>query len=453
MKFQTINPATEEILGTYEAASKADVNSAVAKSRVAFHQWKQTSVAERAKLLRKLQKVLLKNKKRYAEIITLEMGKPIRESISEIEKCAWLCEYYSQNAEKFLQDEIVKTEAKKSYVTFEPLGVIGCIMPWNFPFWQVLRFAVPALTAGNTVVLKHSSICPESALQIVEAFERAGFPKNVFQTVLGPAEVGEALIQSNINAISVTGSVETGRRVAELAARDLKKFVLELGGSDPFIVLEDADLDFTCEAAVKGRTINSGQSCIAAKRFIVVKEVAEEFSKKLVELTNSLVIGDPLDPQTQIGPVVREEQLNKLHAQVMDSVKEGAKILTGGRRLQRKGYFYLPTVLSNVTRHMRVFREETFGPVSPIIVVKNEEEAIRVANDSEFGLGASIWTKDLKRGEKIAKKIEAGLVYVNSSVHSDPRMPFGGVKHSGIGRELSHYGLREFVNIKSIKIF
>jgi acyl-CoA reductase-like NAD-dependent aldehyde dehydrogenase len=453
MKIWSVNPATEEKIQAYETTSMAGIREKVENSRKAFYEWKTTDVAEREELLRSLAKNLLRGKKEYSNLITTEMGKPIRESVAEIEKCGVLCEYYAENFREFLKNEIVKTEAKKSYVTFQPLGVVACIMPWNFPFWQVLRFAVPAITAGNTVILKHSSVCPGSALTLSKVMEESGFPKGVFQVVIGPASVGEALIKSEIDAVSVTGSVETGKRVASLAAERMKKFVLELGGNDPFIVLEDADLRSAVEGAVKGRIVNSGQSCIAAKRFIVVSEVSEEFTDMLVEAVSDLATGDPSLPETNVGPLVREAARERLEKQVLSSVRMGARILIGGRRPERKGYFYMPTVLSKITQDMPVASQETFGPVAPIIVVKDEEAAINIANKSELGLGASVWTKDLKRGERVVDRIEAGITYVNGAVHSDPRMPFGGVKKSGIGRELSHYGLKEFVNIKSIKIF
>ena len=452
MRIETINPATEEILKRYEVDSKTRIKNKVDLSRKAFVDWRETSVVERSDLLRSLARSMRKNLDSDAELITTEMGKPIKESYAELEKCMLLCDYYAKNAEKFLEEEIIKTEARKSYVTFEPLGVVACIMPWNFPFWQVLRFAVPAITAGNTVVLKHSSVCPGSALSVRDAFRRAGYPKNVFQVVTGPAEVGEALIKSDVNAVSVTGSLETGKIVAKLAVEGMKKFVLELGGDDPFIVLKDADIDAACRGAIKGRIVNSGQSCIAAKRFIVVKERAEEFTDHIVESTSELVVGDPMSKRTDVGPLVRESARKKLESQVTGSVRMGAKVVLGGGRREGRGYFYLPTVMSNVSSRMPVASQETFGPVAPIIVVKDEEEAVKVANDSELGLGASVWTRNLKEGEDVAKRLEAGIVCVNGTVHSDPRMPFGGIKKSGVGRELSHYGLKEFVNVKSVKI-
>lgn len=452
MKIWSVNPATEEKIQAYETTSAAGIREAVADSKTAFRGWRETRVSERETLLRGLAKALEKGKRTYSELITTEMGKPIREAAAEVEKCGALCEYYAKNAREFLKDEAVKTEARKSYVTFQPLGVVACIMPWNFPFWQVLRFAVPAMTAGNTVVLKHSSVCPGSALALAEAMEEAGFPRGTFQSVVGSAPVGEALIKSGVDAVSVTGSIETGKRVASLAVQEMKKFVLELGGDDPFVVLEDADLKRAVAGAVKGRIVNSGQSCIAAKRFIVVKEVAEEFTEMMVEAVSDLATGDPSVPETDVGPLVREAAREKLEKQVAGSVKMGARVLIGGRRPERKGYFYMPTVLSEVTKRMPVASQETFGPVAPIIVAGDEADALGIANDSELGLGASVWTKDLRRGEAAARRLEAGVVCVNQTVHSDPRMPFGGVKKSGVGRELSHYGLREFVNVKSVKI-
>jgi acyl-CoA reductase-like NAD-dependent aldehyde dehydrogenase len=325
-------------------------------------------------------------------------------------------------------------------------------MPWNFPFWQVMRFAVPALTAGNVGILKHSSICLGSAIKIEQAFMDAGFPENIFQAIIGDYRAGEALVLSNIDAVSVTGSINTGRRVAELASQDLKKFVLELGGSDPFIVLEDADLNQTAYMATQSRLLNTGQSCIAAKRFIVVKEVADKFTKLFVENTQAEVVGDPLDSKTSVGPLVRDSQRQALARQVNDAKNKGGRLLTGGRPINRDGFFYEPTIISNVNHHMEVVREEVFGPAAPIIVVNDEEEAIREANNSEFGLGASIWTNNIDRGILLAHHVESGIVSVNEMVKSDPRLPFGGVKKSGIGRELSEFGIKEFVNVKSVVV-
>lgn len=452
MKIETVNPATGEKIKKYDVDSRSEIVRKVDRSRKAFLKWKGMEVGERASMLEDLSRSIKRNIDDDAALITTEMGKPIKESYAELEKCMLLCEYYADNAEKFLRDEVIKTGARKSYVTFEPLGVVACIMPWNFPFWQVLRFAIPAMTAGNTVVLKHSSVCPGSALSVCGSFRRAGFPEDVFQAVIGPAGVGEALVKSNVNAVSVTGSIETGKIVAKLAVDEMKKFVLELGGDDPLIILKDADHEAACRGAVKGRIVNSGQSCIAAKRFIVVRGREKEFTDHLVRLVSELVVGDPMDKKTDVGPLVRESAREKLERQVGRSVGMGARVLLGGRRMGGSGYFYMPTVLSKVTGKMPVGSEETFGPVAPIIAVKDEEEAVRVANDSELGLGASVWTRDTKRGEEIARRLEVGVVCINGTVHSDPRMPFGGIKKSGIGRELSHHGLKEFVNVKSIKV-
>lgn len=449
---RTVNPANEKPLKRYKVASQREILRTVDKARKSFASWSRLEVGERADLIASYGRLLKKRKREWGELITAEMGKPITQSISEIEKCAWLADIVSANAERWLADESVKTEHYRSYIAFRPLGVVACIMPWNFPFWQALRFGLTALAAGNTAVLKHSSTCPGSALAIVSGLEEAGFPKGVLQTVIGGPPVGEALVNSAVDAVSVTGSVATGRRVYQLASAGLKKCVLELGGSDPFVVLGDADLNFTCQEAVRGRIIAGGQSCIAAKRFIVVRNVAEAFTEKLLEFTRALKVGDPMAPKTDVGPMVRWEQVAKLQGQVRDSLRAGAKLVHGGE-VKKPGFYYVPAVLTNVRPEMRVFKEETFGPVSPIIVAKDEADAIRLANATSFGLGASVWTRNLKKGDRIAKEqLEAGIVYVNGVVRSDPRLPFGGVKNSGIGRELARYGMLEFTNIKSIII-
>ena len=449
---ETINPATGKVIQSYENETPEAVSRRVKAARQAFDSWKKRDLTERAELMRKLGRVMRKNREDYSRIITEEMGKPIRQSLAEIEKCAWVCDYYAERAEVFLRDELIPTEFRKSFVSFEPLGVVASIMPWNFPFWQVMRFAVPALTAGNVGILKHSSVCLGSALKLEQAFLDAGFPENTFQVVVGDYRAGEALVQANIDAVSVTGSLNTGRRVAELASQGLKKFVLELGGSDPFIVLEDADLHQTAYMATQSRLLNTGQSCIAAKRFIVVKEVVDKFTKLFVENTTAEVVGDPLDPKTTVGPLVRDSQRDALAKQVDDARRKGAAILTGGSPVKGDGYFYLPTIISNVNHDMEVVKEEVFGPAAPIIVVENEEQAVMEANNSEFGLGASIWTNDTERGIRLARMVESGIVSVNEMVKSDPRLPFGGIKKSGIGRELSEFGIKEFVNIKSIVV-
>src|ERR687891_535244 len=418
-KIETINPATGKILATYENVNAEEVSRRVKAAREAFAKWKKLDVVERAEYMRRLGRVMRKNREEYARLVTEEMGKPTRQSLAEIEKCSWVCDYYAEHAEAFL---------------------------------QVMRFAVPALTAGNVGILKHSSICLGSAIKIEQAFMDAGFPENIFQAVVGDYRAGEALVQSNIDAVSVTGSVNTGKRVAELASQDLKKFVLELGGSDPFIVLEDADLNQTAYMATQSRLLNTGQSCIAAKRFIVVKDVVDKFTKLFVENTQAEVVGDPLDSKTTVGPLVRDSQRQALARQVDDAKYKGGRVLTGGRPINGEGFFYEPTIISNVNHHMEVVREEVFGPAAPIIVVNNEEEAIREANNSEFGLGASIWTNNIDRGIRLAHQVESGIVSVNEMVKSDPRLPFGGVKKSGIGRELSEFGIKEFVNVKSVVV-
>jgi acyl-CoA reductase-like NAD-dependent aldehyde dehydrogenase len=449
---ETINPSTGKVIATYNSMTSEEVSQKTKNSRIAFENWRKIDISERCTYMRRLGRIMKKNKEDYAKLITEEMGKPIRQSLAEIDKCAWVCDYYSEHAESFLRDELIPTEFRKSFVSFEPLGVIACIMPWNFPFWQVMRFAVPALTAGNVGILKHSSICMGTALQIEQAFKNAGFPENTFQSIIGDYRAGEALVESGIDAVSVTGSVNTGRRVAELATKDLKKFVLELGGSDPFIVLEDADLSQTAHMAAQSRLLNNGQSCIAAKRFIVVKDIVEKFTKLFVEETESEVVGEPMDSKTTVGPLVRESQREALAQQVDDAKTKGASILTGGNSIKRDGFFYEPTIVSQVDHGMKIIKEEVFGPAAPIIVVNNEEEAIREANNSEFGLGASIWTNNIERGIRLAREVQSGIVSVNEMVRSDPRLPFGGIKHSGIGRELSEIGIKEFVNVKSVVV-
>lgn len=449
---ETVNPATGKPIAKYHNMNVEEINDKVKKSRLALKSWKSLDISERCSLSRNLGRVMRKNKDEYSRTITEEMGKPIRQAIAEIEKCAWLCDYYSETAESFLRDELIPTEFKKSFVSFEPIGVVAGIMPWNFPFWQAMRFAVPALTAGNVEILKHSSVCLGSALKLEDAFTSAGFPEGVFQCVIGNSSVGEILIQSDIDAISVTGSINTGKRVAELASKNLKKLVLELGGSDPFIVLEDADLNQTAYMAAQSRLLNTGQSCIAAKRFIVVKDVADKFIELFVENTEAEVVGDPMDSKTTVGPLVRENQRQALAVQVQDAKDKGASILTGGNPVKGEGYFFEPTVLGNVKHEMKVIREEVFGPAAPVIVVNNEAEAIGEANNSEFGLGASIWTNNIERGMRLGRQIQSGIVSINEMVKSDPRLPFGGTKSSGIGRELSEFGIREFVNIKSIVV-
>ncbi|HLC61021.1 MAG TPA: NAD-dependent succinate-semialdehyde dehydrogenase [Candidatus Nanoarchaeia archaeon] len=454
MKFHTINPATEEVIGEYELMSRDKVISIVKDSGKDFEGWRSLDISERAYYFRKLAKVLRNNKQEYAEMMTIEMGKPIKQSYSEVEKCAWICEFYADYAANWLEEEIVQADGKKNIVMFQPLGTILSIMPWNYPFWQALRFGIPTLMAGNTTILKHSNQVPQCALAIEDTFRKAGFPDNVFRTVITDHElVGEIVKSDLIQGVSLTGSTGAGSKIAELAGKNLKKVILELGGSDPFIVLEDADPDFAAQNAVIGRTTNSGQSCISAKRFIVVKNVAEEFTKKFAEYMEKLIVDDPMKMETNVGPLVNELGLKSVEFQVQDAVVKGATIVTGGRRLDRKGYFYNPTVISNVRLNMKIVTEEVFGPVAPVIVVNDEQEAVRIANNSDFGLGASIWTRNEERALGMARNIDAGYIAINSIVKSDPRMPFGGIKKSGIGRELSKYGLKEFVNVKGINIY
>lgn len=451
-KISTINPATGQVIRSYDTTDTRQISQMVGNARVALEKWKRKDTMERCDYLKILTEILDKNKDQFASIITQEMGKPLKQSRAEIEKCEWLCKYYSEYAESFLREQVVPTEFRKSFVSFEPLGIVAGIMPWNFPFWQVMRYIVPTLIAGNVAILKHSSVCVGSSLKIKESLDMAGFPEDVLQVVIGDYRVGEALVQSDINAVSVTGSVTTGKKVAELAAKGLKKCVLELGGSDPFIVLEDADLDQCVPQAVRSRLLNTGQSCIAAKRFIVVKEIADEFTELFVRNTKKEVVGDPMDPKTTVGPLVREVQRQLLTRQVEDAKSKDAKILLGGNVIDGDGYYFEPTVISNVNHEMDVLKEEVFGPAAPIILVKDEDEALSEANNTEYGLGASIWTGNFERGLHLARNVQSGIVKVNEMVRSDPRLPFGGIKNSGFGRELSEFGIREFVNAKSIAV-
>lgn len=453
MTMISINPATEEVMAEFDEFSAEKALSELKKIKVAFAAWSQTEIDERAGLIKNLGKTLLKNRQEYAELITKEMGKPIAQAAAEVVKCAWLCDYYSKEGPAFLEPEEVKTENRKSYIIYEPLGTILAVMPWNFPFWQLFRVAVPSLLAGNSVVLKHASNVPQCALKIEEVFKEAGFPEHVFKTLLiGSKSVPKIIESGYIDGVSLTGSTKAGSSVGETAGRNIKKVVLELGGSDPFIVLEDCDLEKACESAVKARMVNSGQSCIAAKRFIVHEEIIEEFTKKVKGIMESLNVGSPMDPKTNIGPLATGQIRDDVERQVKETISRGAELLLGGKRLSRKGFFFQPTLLKNITPKMPAYSEELFGPVFPVITVKSEEEAIRIANDTEFGLGASIWTADVEKAEKLAKKLQAGMVFINKTVVSDPRLPFGGVKKSGVGRELGKWGIREFVNVKVVVV-
>jgi len=445
------NPATEEIIEEFESSSKEEVNAKVRLAKEAFKEWKG-NIRIRADYLYEFAKILRNKKEELARVATMEMGKAIKEARSEVEKCAWVSEFYADNTSVLLHEEIINTDARKSIIKFEPLGVIGSIMPWNFPYWQAIRFAAPSLMAGNTIVLKPSSLSPGCGLKLSEVFKEIG-NKNIFEVVIGRSDVADMLIDANTDAITFTGSVNAGMQVASRATKYIKKCVLELGGSDPFIVCADADIDKAVNGAVKGRFINNGQSCIASKRFLIVKSVANEFIEKFVKSVERLRVGDPLLDTTDLGPLSSEESLENIESIVGESIKQGGELLTGGERVGSKGYFYKPTIIKNVTPKMRIAREEVFGPVAPITIVDDEEEAIRIANDSEFGLGASIWTRDLEKAERLSSLIESGMVTINNVVVSDPRVPFGGIKKSGFGRELSRYGLLEFVNIKNIRFY
>ena len=453
MSISSINPATEEVIETFELYNERQVNEALHDARHAFLSWRDTSFEQRSTLLKRVAAYLREHKARLAQIATLEMGKPIVEAEAEVEKCAFNCEYYAENAEKFLADEAVKANATESYVAFRPLGVVLALMPWNFPYWQVFRFAAPALMAGNTAVLKHASNVSRVALEIERIFQACGLPHGAFRTVLVPGSETRPLIEdSRIAAVTLTGSEEAGVAVAEASGHMLKKNVLELGGSDAFIVLEDADLNAAAQMAVKARYQNTGQSCIAAKRFIVVEAVADAFTEKFIVAASKLKVGDPLDRETQIGPMARSDLRETLEQQLAASVRMGAKVVLGGRRVEGKGYFFEPTIVTRVTPEMSLFREETFGPIAAVIRANDTEHAIELANDSPFGLGGNLWTRDIERGRQIARRLESGGVFINGMTASDPRLPFGGVKHSGYGRELSSFGIREFVNVQTVWI-
>ena len=455
MVLQSVNPATEEVLETFEEFTPRQVDTALQQAHEAFRRWRTTSYSQRAAGLQAAARILRQQKARYAELITAEMGKPITEAEAEVEKCAWNCEFYADNGAKFLADEPVQTSAERSYVAYEPLGVVLAIMPWNFPFWQAIRFAAPALMAGNGALLKHAPNVPRCALAIEQVFREAGFPEGLFRTVLVGATATAAISQQliddeRIRAVTLTGSDRAGSQVAAAAGRALKKTVLELGGSDPFVVLADANLPAAAELAARSRFQNTGQSCIAAKRFIVVEAVAEEFEQRFREAVARLPVDDPRKRDTRIGPLARADLRDNLERQVQASVAHGARVVLGGRRLPTRGYFFEPTILTGVDPQLPVFREETFGPAAAVIRAKDEEAALDLANDSVYGLGASIWTRDLERGQRLARQVESGAVFINGMVASDPRLPFGGVKRSGYGRELAAVGIREFTNIQAI---
>ncbi|MEJ5211156.1 MAG: NAD-dependent succinate-semialdehyde dehydrogenase [Burkholderiales bacterium] len=451
MPYVSLNPATNQVLASYPSWDSHRLAEALERAALAQKDWAGKSLAERAAVLREAAIHLRLHRDRYAELITREMGKLLREARAEVEKCATACEYYAQHGALFLQEEPVETDAGRSFVAYAPLGVVLAVMPWNFPFWQVFRAAAPALMAGNGVVLKHASNVPQCALTLEEIWRESGLPEGVFTTLMIEAgDVADAIASHHVQAVTLTGSEEAGRRVAAAAGQHLKKCVLELGGSDPFIVLADADLDFTVEQAVASRFLNCGQSCIAAKRFILVPEIAEDFLARFAARVEALVVGDPMEEGTQIGPMARLDLRETLHRQVTDSIAQGAVALTGCRPLPREGVYYAPSILDRVTPRCRAYHEELFGPVASVIRAASEEDAIRIANDTRFGLGASLWTRDLARAERLVPSLQAGSVFINGLVKSDPRLPFGGVKASGFGRELSYHGIREFVNVKTV---
>jgi succinate-semialdehyde dehydrogenase/glutarate-semialdehyde dehydrogenase len=453
MSIQSINPATGEVIETFELYNQAQINEALDQAYNAQKSWRKQSMTRRSELLHRVAQHLRGHKADLAQIATLEMGKPITEAEAEIEKCAWNCDYYADNAEKFLSDEHIKSSASESYVSFQPLGVVLALMPWNYPFWQVFRFAAPALMAGNTAVLKHASNVSRAALEIEHIFKESGLPEGVFRTVLVRGSETTPLISDpRIAAVTLTGSEPVGVEVAAASGHALKKHVLELGGSDAYIVLADADLDAAAQTAARARFQNTGQSCIAAKRFIVVEPVADAFEQKFVEATQKLRVGNPLDHTTQIGPVARRDLHNTLDRQVQETVKMGGRVLLGGQPIEGKGFFYAPTIVTGVTPAMPMFTEETFGPAAAVTRARDTEHAIELANDSPFGLGGNLWTRDIGRARELAHYLESGAVFINGMTASDPRLPFGGVKRSGYGRELSSFGIREFVNIQTIWI-
>jgi len=454
MIFTTINPATEEILENYEEMPASLVKQKLNNANEIFPLWKKSTFKERSNRMFKVADVLRANKQEYAKLMALEMGKPLAQGIGEVEKCAWVCEYYAENSEQFLKDKIVKTDYYKNYIAFQPIGAILAIMPWNFPFWQVFRFAAPNLMAGNVGILKHSPNTFGCSKKIEEAFLEAGFPVGVFTNLIVSVESIPQIIESkHIAAVTLTGSTPAGSSVGTNAGKAIKKVVLELGGSDPYIIFKDANLEKAAELCVAARTLNSGQSCIAAKRFVVEKPVIKEFTNIFVQKMSQKVVGNPLDDKVNIGPQARRDLQQNLNRQVEESVKLGAKIALGGELPSGKGYFYPATVLTDVKKGCPAYDEEVFGPVAAIINAEDEQEAINIANDTKFGLGAAIFSKDIEKAEYIAKNIiQSGTCCVNDFVKSDPRLPFGGTKASGYGRELSEFGIYEFVNIKTIAI-
>jgi len=453
MAFESISPATGETLARFDTWDDATLKNTLLEVDKVNASWSATPLSERCDLMRRAATQLRQDKKKLATLVTQEMGKLIADAEAEVEKCAIGCDFYAEHGPRFLQDELIETDAGKSYACYQPIGTVLAVMPWNFPLWQVFRFAAPALVAGNTGVLKHASNVPQCAMAIEEVFRKAGFPANVFRTLMISASQVQSVIENPaIKAVTLTGSEPAGRQVAATAGANLKKSVLELGGSDAFVILQDADLELAVKGAVISRFLNTGQSCIAAKRFIVVDKIADEFLQRFKAAVEALKVGDPMDATTSLAPMARADLRDELHKQVTDSIAAGAMAVTGCQPIDRPGAYYQPSILANIKAGMRAYEEEFFGPVALVIHAKDEDDALRIANDSRFGLGGSVWTGDTERGELFAKKVQAGAVFVNGFVKSDPRLPFGGVKASGYGRELSHQGMHEFLNVKTIWI-
>jgi succinate-semialdehyde dehydrogenase / glutarate-semialdehyde dehydrogenase len=451
MAIASVNPATGELLKCFAPLTEVELAAKLALAAVTFASYRRTSFSFRAERMLRAAEILENEKERFGRLITLEMGKPIQSAIDEVAKSAWACRYYAEHAERFLSDEVVETNANRSYIRYQPLGPVLAIMPWNYPFWQVVRFAAPALMAGNVGLLKHASNVPQSALAIEDVFLRAGFPQGAFQTLLIGAQLVDAVLDnSQVVAATLTGSEGAGIQVGISAAKRVKKVVLELGGSDPFIVMSSANLEVAIATAVKARVANNGQSCIAAKRFLVEESIADRFEQEFVGRMQSLKIGDPLDPATELGPLASANAVEDLQRDVQQSIDAGARLLLGGHPLPGRGSFYPPTVLADIPRDSAAYREEFFGPVASIFRVRDTEDAIRVANDTRFGLGASAWSQDPAEQERFIEGLEAGMVFINKMVASDPRIPFGGIKQSGFGRELGPFGIREFTNIKTV---
>ena len=451
MPLASINPATGETLKTFDELSESVIENKLERAEKAFHDHRLTTFGERAEKMMRAAELLERQKKQLAQTMTGEMGKPIKAAMAEAEKCAWVCRYYAENAERFLADEKIETNARRSFVRYQPLGAVLAVMPWNFPFWQVFRFAAPALMAGNVGLLKHASNVPVCALAIEAIFREAGFADGVFQTLLiGSDKVARVIEDKRVRAVTLTGSEDAGSKVASLAGKLIKKTVLELGGSDPFILMPSADLDEAVKTAVTARTINNGQSCIAAKRFIIAEEIAGEFEQRFVKAMEALNVGNPLDDTVDVGPLATARIREDLEAQVQKTIELGARVLTGGKRLDGPGFYYPPTVLIDIPEDSPAYRDELFGPVAALFRASDIDDAIRIANATSFGLGASAWTNDIEETERFIEELEAGCVFINGMVASDPRLPFGGVKRSGYGRELGIFGIREFVNIKTV---